>query len=60
VITGLKPGHEERPLISHAALHAEELSLGHPVTGVTVILKKRVLERTSRRGEISAAIRHRF
>ena len=39
MITGSKPGHEERPLISHAALHAEELSLGHPVTGVTVILK---------------------
>ena len=29
----LKPGHEERPLISRAALHAEELSLPHPVTG---------------------------
>jgi len=29
----LKPGHEERPLLSRATLHAEELSLPHPVTG---------------------------
>ena len=29
----LKPGHEERPLFSRAALHAEELTLPHPVTG---------------------------
>ena len=29
----LKPGHEERPLLSRAALHFEELSLPHPVTG---------------------------
>jgi RluA family pseudouridine synthase len=29
----LKPGREERPLISRAALHAEELTLPHPVTG---------------------------
>jgi 23S rRNA-/tRNA-specific pseudouridylate synthase len=29
----LKPGHEERPLLSRAALHAEELTLPHPVTG---------------------------
>jgi 23S rRNA pseudouridine1911/1915/1917 synthase len=29
----LKPGHEERPLISTAALHAEQLILPHPVTG---------------------------
>ena len=28
----LKPGREERPLISRAALHAEELQLPHPVT----------------------------
>ena len=28
----LKPGREERPLISRVALHAEELSLTHPVT----------------------------
>jgi RluA family pseudouridine synthase len=29
----LKPGREERPLLSRAALHAEELTLPHPVTG---------------------------
>jgi 23S rRNA pseudouridine1911/1915/1917 synthase len=34
----LKPGHEERPLLSRVALHAEELSLPHPVTGATVTL----------------------
>ena len=34
----LKPGHEERPLLSRAALHAEELSLPHPVTGETVTI----------------------
>jgi RluA family pseudouridine synthase len=28
----LKPGHEERPLMSRVALHAEELSLPHPAT----------------------------
>jgi RluA family pseudouridine synthase len=28
----LKPGREEHPLISRVALHAEELSLAHPVT----------------------------
>jgi RluA family pseudouridine synthase len=28
----LKPGREERPLISRAALHAESLELAHPVT----------------------------
>ncbi|HEU5396144.1 MAG TPA: RluA family pseudouridine synthase [Verrucomicrobiae bacterium] len=28
----LKPGREERPLVSRVALHAEELSLPHPVT----------------------------
>jgi len=28
----LKPGREERPLISRVALHAEELQLPHPVT----------------------------
>src|SRR6516162_2033515 len=35
----LKPGHEERPLLSRVALHAETLTLPHPVTGrmVTVI-----------------------
>ena len=35
----LKPGKEERPLISRAALHAEELSLPHPVTNETVTIK---------------------
>lgn len=35
----LKPGREERPLISRAALHAEELTLPHPVTGRTVTIK---------------------
>jgi RluA family pseudouridine synthase len=34
----LKPGHEERPLISTAALHAEELSLPHPVTGLALTI----------------------
>jgi RluA family pseudouridine synthase len=34
----LRPGHEERPLFSRAALHAEELSLLHPVTGATVTI----------------------
>lgn len=29
----LKPGHDERPLIATATLHAEEISLPHPVTG---------------------------
>jgi RluA family pseudouridine synthase len=29
----LKPGHEERPLLSRATVHAEELTLPHPVTG---------------------------
>lgn len=32
----LRPGHEERPLISTLALHAEELSLAHPITGAEV------------------------
>ncbi len=35
----LKPGREERPLISHAGLHAEELQLPHPVTNETVTIK---------------------
>src|ERR1017187_4476350 len=34
----LKPGSEERPLISRAALHAEELTLPHPVTGETATI----------------------
>ena len=29
----LKPGREERPLISRVALHAEQLELKHPATG---------------------------
>jgi 23S rRNA-/tRNA-specific pseudouridylate synthase len=32
----LKPGREERPMISTPALHAEALHLPHPVTGVMV------------------------
>lgn len=35
----LKPGREERPLISRVALHAEELQLPHPVTNETVTIK---------------------
>jgi RluA family pseudouridine synthase len=35
----LKPGKEERPLISRVALHAEELTLVHPVTAETVTIK---------------------
>ncbi len=35
----LKPGHEERPLLGRVALHAEELSLPHPVTGEPVTIK---------------------
>jgi 23S rRNA pseudouridine955/2504/2580 synthase/23S rRNA pseudouridine1911/1915/1917 synthase len=34
----LKPGREERPLISRAALHAEEFQLPHPVTGEAVTI----------------------
>jgi 23S rRNA pseudouridine1911/1915/1917 synthase len=34
----LKPGHTERPLISRAAVHAEQLTLPHPVTGQTVTI----------------------
>jgi RluA family pseudouridine synthase len=32
----LKPGREERPLISRVALHAEEITLPHPITGETL------------------------
>jgi RluA family pseudouridine synthase len=35
----LKPGREERPLLARAALHMEELSLLHPVTGKIVTIK---------------------
>lgn len=34
----LKPGREERPLIARVALHAEELSLLHPVTNQPVTI----------------------
>jgi RluA family pseudouridine synthase len=34
----LKPGRVERPLLSRVALHAEQLSLTHPVTGQTVTI----------------------
>jgi RluA family pseudouridine synthase len=29
----LKPGREERPLLARVALHSEEISLPHPITG---------------------------
>jgi RluA family pseudouridine synthase len=35
----LKPGREERPLLSRTALHAEELTLPHPVTGETLTIR---------------------
>jgi RluA family pseudouridine synthase len=35
----LKPGREERPLISRVALHSEELQLPHPVTNEPVTIK---------------------
>ncbi len=35
----LKPGRDERPLLARAALHLEELSLPHPVTGETVVIQ---------------------
>jgi 23S rRNA pseudouridine955/2504/2580 synthase/23S rRNA pseudouridine1911/1915/1917 synthase len=35
----LKPGREERPLISRVALHLEELKFPHPVTNETVTVK---------------------
>ncbi|HTQ51183.1 MAG TPA: RluA family pseudouridine synthase [Candidatus Acidoferrales bacterium] len=34
----LKPGREERPLLSRVALHAEMLTLPHPITGRTVTI----------------------
>lgn len=34
----LKPGQAERPLIGTTALHAEQLSLPHPVTGETITI----------------------
>jgi RluA family pseudouridine synthase len=35
----LKPGREERPLLSRAALHAEELTLPHPVTNEIITIQ---------------------
>ena len=35
----LKPGREERPLISRVALHSEELQFPHPVTNETMTIK---------------------
>jgi RluA family pseudouridine synthase len=34
----LKPGREERPLLAHVALHAEQLAVPHPVTGETITI----------------------
>jgi hypothetical protein len=34
----LKPGHTERPLMSRLALHAESLTVPHPVTGESVAI----------------------
>ena len=34
----LKPGRTERPLLARVALHAEELTLVHPITGATLAL----------------------
>ena len=38
----LKPGREERPLLSRVALHAVELALPHPVTKETAVIKSEV------------------
>jgi 23S rRNA-/tRNA-specific pseudouridylate synthase len=35
----LKPGHEERPLLARVALHAEEISLPHPITNQVITLQ---------------------
>lgn len=35
----LKPGATERPLLARVALHAESLSLPHPVSGETVLIQ---------------------
>jgi RluA family pseudouridine synthase len=40
----LKEGREERPLIARVALHAEELTLPHPVTGEAVTIKSEWLK----------------
>ena len=34
----LKPDKTERPLISRVAIHAEELTLPHPITGTTITI----------------------
>jgi RluA family pseudouridine synthase len=34
----LKQGHEERPLMARLALHAEEITLEHPITGETLTI----------------------
>ncbi len=34
----LKPGQQEHPLINRVALHAEQLTLPHPVTGQTLTI----------------------
>jgi len=34
----LKPGREERPLLARVTLHAEELSLPHPITGEQITI----------------------
>lgn len=35
----LKPGHTERPLLGQACLHAERLTLSHPVTGAPLAIE---------------------
>jgi 23S rRNA pseudouridine1911/1915/1917 synthase len=35
----LKPNHTERPLVGHAALHLEELTLPHPVSGAPLVIQ---------------------
>jgi RluA family pseudouridine synthase len=35
----LKPGHEERPLISRTALHLEEMNFLHPVTRAAISIR---------------------
>jgi RluA family pseudouridine synthase len=34
----LKPGREERPLLARAALHSEQITLPHPVTGAPLTI----------------------
>jgi 23S rRNA-/tRNA-specific pseudouridylate synthase len=35
----LKPGHEEKPLIARAAIHAEQIRVRHPDSGQTIIIQ---------------------